>query len=62
MENLLAVVKAAGGGAENIVKLNLFVTDKKNLPRCGQRNRRGLPQAQGQTFPGHDSGRREKPL
>ena len=29
LENLLAVVKEAGGKAENIVKLNLFVTDKK---------------------------------
>ena len=29
LENLVAVVKEAGGKAENIVKLNLFVTDKK---------------------------------
>ncbi len=29
LENLLAVVKEAGGRAENIVKLNLYVTDKE---------------------------------
>lgn len=29
LENLLAVVTEAGGKAENIAKLNLFVTDKK---------------------------------
>jgi enamine deaminase RidA (YjgF/YER057c/UK114 family) len=29
LENLLAVVKEAGAKAENIVKLNFFVTDKK---------------------------------
>jgi enamine deaminase RidA (YjgF/YER057c/UK114 family) len=28
LENLLAVVREGGGTAENIVKLNLFVTDK----------------------------------
>lgn len=28
MENLLAVVRDGGGTAENIVKLNIFVTDK----------------------------------
>jgi enamine deaminase RidA (YjgF/YER057c/UK114 family) len=28
LENLLAVVSEAGGKAENIVKLNLYVTDK----------------------------------
>ena len=29
MENLLVVVSEAGGKAENIVKLNLFLTDKE---------------------------------
>jgi len=29
LENLLAVVSEAGGKAENIVKLNLYVTDKE---------------------------------
>jgi len=29
LENLLEIVKEAGGRAKNIVKLNLFVTDKK---------------------------------
>lgn len=29
LENLLVVVKQAGGSAENIVKLNLYVTDKE---------------------------------
>ena len=28
LENLLAVVREAGGTAENIVKLNIYVTDK----------------------------------
>jgi len=29
LENIIAVVKEAGGKPENIVKLNLFVTDKR---------------------------------
>lgn len=29
LKNILSVVQAAGGSAENIVKLNLYVTDKE---------------------------------
>ena len=29
LENILAVVRAAGGSAESIVKLNIYVTDKE---------------------------------
>jgi enamine deaminase RidA (YjgF/YER057c/UK114 family) len=40
LENILTVVKEAGGQAENIVKLNLYVTDKEkyvsSLKQIGQ--------------------------
>jgi len=40
MENLLAVVRQAGGKAENVVKLNLYVVDKEkyvsSLKQLGQ--------------------------
>jgi enamine deaminase RidA (YjgF/YER057c/UK114 family) len=36
MANLLAVVTEAGGQAENIVKLNLYVTDKERYLAAGK--------------------------
>jgi reactive intermediate/imine deaminase len=32
-ENLSAVCQASGGGLENILKLNIFLTDMANLPQ-----------------------------
>ena len=36
LENLLAVVQEAGGRAENIMKLNLYVTDKQAYVAAGK--------------------------
>jgi len=51
LENLLLVVQEAGGGAENIVKLNLYVTDKElylaSLKEIGQAYRKHM----GKHFP-----------
>ncbi len=41
LENILAVVRAAGGKAESIVKLNIYVTDKQAYTSCTK----GLGQA-----------------
>lgn len=35
-ENLSAVAKAAGGGLQDIVKLNVFLTDLKNFPTVNE--------------------------
>ena len=35
-ENLSAVTKAAGGGLQDIVKLNVFLTDLKNFPTVNE--------------------------
>jgi len=51
LENLLTVVREAGGSPENIVKLNLYVTDKEaylaSLKEIGQVYRRQM----GKHFP-----------
>lgn len=51
LENLLAVVREAGGKAENIVKLNLYVVDKEryvsSLKQLGQVYRKHM----GKHFP-----------
>ncbi|MBS0357699.1 MAG: RidA family protein [Proteobacteria bacterium] len=35
-KNLSAVCKAAGGGLENIVKLNVYLTDLSNFPKVNE--------------------------
>ena len=51
LENLLAVVRESGGKAENIVKLNIFVTDKNaylsGMREAGQAYRKHM----GKHFP-----------
>jgi enamine deaminase RidA (YjgF/YER057c/UK114 family) len=51
LENLLVVVEEAGGGPQNIVKLNLYVTDKElyvaSLKEIGQAYRKRM----GKHFP-----------
>ena len=35
-DNLVAVAKAAGGGLQDVVKLNVFLTDLKNFPQVNE--------------------------
>lgn len=35
-KNLQAIIEAAGGGFENVVKLNIFLTDLSNFPTVNQ--------------------------
>jgi len=35
-DNLLAVAKAAGGSLQDVVKLNVFLTDLKNFPQVNE--------------------------
>ncbi len=35
-DNLAAVAKAAGGGLQDVVKLNVFLTDLKNFPQVNE--------------------------
>ena len=35
-KNLSAILKASGGGFENVVKLNVFLTDLSNFPTVNQ--------------------------
>jgi enamine deaminase RidA (YjgF/YER057c/UK114 family) len=51
LENLLEVVKEAGGRAENIVKLNLFVTDKKAYLAAAKEIGKAYRSRMGKHFP-----------
>jgi len=46
LENVLAVVRAAGGGPEHVVRLTLYVTDRRqylaDLPAVGEAYRRAM--------------------
>lgn len=51
MANLLAVVREAGGQAENIVKLNLYVTDKQRYLAAGKELGQAYRRHMGKHFP-----------
>ena len=51
MANLLAVVSEAGGRAENIVKLNLYVTDKERYLAAGKELSQVYRRHMGKHFP-----------
>jgi enamine deaminase RidA (YjgF/YER057c/UK114 family) len=51
MGNLLAVVREAGGQAENIVKLNLYVTDKQRYLAAGKELGQIYRRRMGKHFP-----------
>jgi len=44
LENLTALLRAAGAGWENVVKTNLYVTDTSQLPAMAEVRRAYLPE------------------
>jgi enamine deaminase RidA (YjgF/YER057c/UK114 family) len=51
LENILTVVNEAGGQAENIVKLNLYVTDRETYLRSTKELGRAYRKHMGKHFP-----------
>jgi enamine deaminase RidA (YjgF/YER057c/UK114 family) len=51
LENILIVVREAGGSAENIVKLNIYVTDKAAYLAAGKQAGQSYRRHMGKHFP-----------
>ncbi len=51
LENILAVVRAAGGSAESIAKLNIYVTDKEAYTSCAKELGQAYRKHMGKHFP-----------
>ncbi len=51
LENILTVVRAAGGTAASIVKLNVYVTDKKAYTSCTSELAQAYRKHMGKHFP-----------
>jgi enamine deaminase RidA (YjgF/YER057c/UK114 family) len=51
LENILIVVREAGGSAENIVKLNIYVTDKAAYLAAGKQAGQSYRKHMGKHFP-----------
>ncbi|MBI4523478.1 MAG: RidA family protein [Deltaproteobacteria bacterium] len=51
LENILSVVREAGGQAENIVKLNIYVTDKNAYVSAGRETAQAYRKHMGKHFP-----------
>ena len=54
LDNVIAVVRAAGGGTEHIAKLLAFVTDLDAYRAATPRHRRRVARAHGQALPGDE--------